>query len=591
MSSQMTLPTVPIADESSISGIPTSELAVAEENRASGISNIPINYPNTPLGYPTISANFVGTPSEARPQVLASGATSNIFTAPPCSATTQPTLPRPSFDPSYFTFQTPSFPLEPIQFPTYTYSQPPWYEFTTGQEKSTKTPEQEEIAKKMRSMKQSLKSIQGLSRQKSVSYADLCIFPYVHLPLGFKTPKFEKYDGHGDPIAYLKRYCNQLRGAGGKEELLMAYFGESLVGITSEWYMDQDISRWHIWDDLTRDFVRQFQYNIDIAPDRNSLTNLKKKSSKSFREQNLVSPAYRAGTRCTYHSGVEGHDTNDCWTLKRAVENLIEQRKIVLRDEDIPNVTNNPLSAHNNESVIGMICEDKEFDPTLKAIITIADVEKKPKAAAKKDKGEKNKSTPPKLEKKVEVEIGAMPPKDVVLYVPRGRKEKQMDLSPPRRFELNKTTQMYVPKGAYVMRGPINLLRLSEPVVFGRVPQKPMTDPTIVPWNYNKSVMTYKGREISGEVQENNPAEKYFNLEEVNNATRKRFLSKKPVSPEEAEAFFQQMEMADYEVIDQLRKFPAQVSLLSLFMNSTEHQKVLIKTLNEVYVPVETSVE
>ncbi|XP_070017821.1 uncharacterized protein [Nicotiana sylvestris] len=49
--------------------------------------------------------------------------------------------------------------------------------------------------------------------------------------------------------------------------------------------------------------------------------------------------------------------------------------------------------------------------------------------------------------------------------------------------------------------------------------------------------------------------------------------------------------MADYEVIDQLQKFPEQVSLLALLMNSTEHQKILIKTLNEAYVPVETSVE
>uniref|UniRef100_A0A1S3XKV6 Retrotransposon gag domain-containing protein n=1 Tax=Nicotiana tabacum TaxID=4097 RepID=A0A1S3XKV6_TOBAC len=64
----------------------------------------------------------------------------------------------------------------------------------------------------------------------------------------------------------------------------MAYFGESLVGIASEWYMDQEMSRWHIWDDLARDFVKQFQYNIDIAPDRNSLSNLKKKPSESFRE-------------------------------------------------------------------------------------------------------------------------------------------------------------------------------------------------------------------------------------------------------------------------------------------------------------------
>ncbi|XP_070017676.1 uncharacterized protein [Nicotiana sylvestris] len=308
--------------------------------------------------------------------------------------------------------------------------------------------------------------------------------------------------------------------------------------------------------------------------------------------QNPASPAYRAGTRCAYHSWAEGHDTDDYWTLKRAMENLIEQRKIVLRDADIPNVTNNPLPTHNNGPVIGMICEDKEYYPALKAIIAITDVQKKPKSASKQDEGEKkNKTTPPKSEKKVEVEIGAMPPKDVVLYVPRGRKEKQMDLSPPRRFELNKTTQIYVPKGAYVMRGTINPPRLSEPVVIGRAPQKPMTDPTVVPWNYNKLVVTYKGKEISGEVRENNPAEKYFNMEEVNNATRKCFLSKKPVSVEEAEAFFQKMKMADYEVIDQLRKFPAQVSLLSLLMNSTEHQKVLIKTLNEAYVPVETSVE
>ncbi|KAM3251761.1 hypothetical protein P3L10_005831 [Capsicum annuum] len=48
-------------------------------------------------------------------------------------------------------------------------------------------------------------------------------------------PKFEKYDGHGDPVAHLSCYCNQLRGAGEKEELLMAYFGESLSGLASEW--------------------------------------------------------------------------------------------------------------------------------------------------------------------------------------------------------------------------------------------------------------------------------------------------------------------------------------------------------------------
>ncbi|XP_070010192.1 uncharacterized protein [Nicotiana sylvestris] len=280
MSSEGHPPTTPIPKDSPLSVISTSESATAKESRAlhlrvlemwdalsngreppsaipgfpeilpiaSGNFNVPISYSNTPLGYPTISAHFTGTPSEVRPQVV-SGVASNIFTAPPASTEVQPTVPRPSFDPSSFTFHVPYFPPEPTHFTTNSYPQQPRYEFTAGEEKTTKNLEQEEITRKMRS---------------------------------FKTPKFEKYDGHGDPIAHLKRYCNQLRGAGGKEELLMDYFGESLVGIAYEWYMDQNITCWHIWDDLAQVFVRQFQYNIDVAPDRNSLSNLKKKSLESF---------------------------------------------------------------------------------------------------------------------------------------------------------------------------------------------------------------------------------------------------------------------------------------------------------------------
>ncbi|XP_070011427.1 uncharacterized protein [Nicotiana sylvestris] len=123
-----------------------------------------------------------------------------------------------------------------------------------------------------------------MAGQKSTAFKDLYMFPDVRFPLGFKTPKFEKYDGHGDPISHLKRYCNQLRGAGGKEELLMAYFGKSLTGVASEWFMDQDTSSWYVWDDMAQAFVKQFQYNIDIAPDRNSFSNPKKKPTKSFKE-------------------------------------------------------------------------------------------------------------------------------------------------------------------------------------------------------------------------------------------------------------------------------------------------------------------
>ncbi|XP_070019352.1 uncharacterized protein [Nicotiana sylvestris] len=302
---------------------------------------------------------------------------------------------------------------------------------------------------------------------------------------------------------------------------------------------------------------------------------------------NPASPAYKAGVRCTYHSGAEGHDTNDCWTLRRVVENLIEQGKIVLRDEEVPNVTNNPLPAHNNGPLIGMICEDKEFDPALKAIIAIVDAGRKPKAAPKQEKGEKKTSTVKvELEEKVETKTETMvPAKNEVLYIPRGRSEK------PQRFKVKRVIPMYVSKGAYVVRGTIKPPRLNEPVVIGRVPQKPMTDPSTVPWNYQRTLVTYKGKEVTGELPENTSVGKYSDTQEVNNATRKCFPPKKPVSAEEAEAFFQKMNMPDCEVVDQFRKYPNQVSMLSLLMRSAEHQKILLKTLNEAYIPAKTSVE
>ncbi|XP_070008740.1 uncharacterized protein [Nicotiana sylvestris] len=126
--------------------------------------------------------------------------------------------------------------------------------------------------------------MQGLGSQVSVSYKDLCLFPDVQLPAGFKTPKFDLYDGHGDLVAHLRGYCSKMRGSEGKAEVLMAYFSQSLSGAALEWYTRQHTSKWYTWDDLAQAFARHFQYNIDIVPDRLSLTKVEKNPSESFRE-------------------------------------------------------------------------------------------------------------------------------------------------------------------------------------------------------------------------------------------------------------------------------------------------------------------
>ncbi|XP_070019808.1 uncharacterized protein [Nicotiana sylvestris] len=101
---------------------------------------------------------------------------------------------------------------------------------------------------------------------------------------GSKTQKLNLYGGRGDPIAHLRGYCSEMRSIRRKDNLLMAYFSESLTGAALQWYTHQDVNKWHTWDDMAQDFVRNFQYNLNIIPDSSSLYKMEKKPEKSFRE-------------------------------------------------------------------------------------------------------------------------------------------------------------------------------------------------------------------------------------------------------------------------------------------------------------------
>ncbi|PHT63772.1 hypothetical protein T459_32382 [Capsicum annuum] len=157
----------------------------------------------------------------------------------------------------------------------YVYIQP--LKFSLNTEKLVMAEEWRGMTQKLKSLKQAMRNLQGLKGYKSVSYKDLYMFLGVNLPLGFKIPKFEKYDMYSDLVAYLRHYCNQLRGAAGKKELLLSYFSESFLGLASEWFVDQDIDKRNSWDGLDNEFMQQFQYNVELIPDEKSLTNMNKK--------------------------------------------------------------------------------------------------------------------------------------------------------------------------------------------------------------------------------------------------------------------------------------------------------------------------
>ncbi|XP_070014103.1 uncharacterized protein [Nicotiana sylvestris] len=158
-------------------------------------------------------------------------------------------------------FQTPDnqyYPLEPTFKALEHYSYTPHFDLLVETEKPPKNPKQEEMFRKVRSLEQSFINMQGLGGQVSLAYKDLCLFPDIQLPVGFKMPKFDLYDGHGDPVTHLRGLCCKMRGASGKDEMLMAYFSQSLSGTVLEWYTHQDRNRWYTWDDLAQEFARHF---------------------------------------------------------------------------------------------------------------------------------------------------------------------------------------------------------------------------------------------------------------------------------------------------------------------------------------------
>jgi len=137
---------------------------------------------------------------------------------------------------------------------------------------------------KMEALEARLRVIEGVDLYDPVRAAEMCLVPNVVVPKKFRVPEFIKYSGTQCPMTHLKSYCNKMAEVVHNEKPLMHLFQDSLSGVTLSWYMRLDNTKIRRWKDLVEAFVKQYKYNMDIAPDRTSLSNLEKKDKESIRE-------------------------------------------------------------------------------------------------------------------------------------------------------------------------------------------------------------------------------------------------------------------------------------------------------------------
>ncbi|KAJ8538023.1 hypothetical protein K7X08_014563 [Anisodus acutangulus] len=110
---------------------------------------------------------------------------------------------------------------------------------------------------------------------------------------------------------------------------------------------------------------------------------------------------------CAYHSGIPGHDTENCYALRNKIETLIKEGVIQLKGPSF-NVNNNPLPNHDDANV-NMITVDE--DHNLEG--TIVPVQRK-------EKVESSTFITPMITVQVKAPFGveALPPKPRIMASP-----------------------------------------------------------------------------------------------------------------------------------------------------------------------------
>lgn len=104
-------------------------------------------------------------------------------------------------------------------------------------------------------MEDKLKAIEGPDTF-GLDVAGMCLVQGVKIPLKFKVPNFEKYQGVTCPKTDIRAFCRNMAAYSDDEKLLMHFFQDSLSGASPEWYMQLERTHIRTWKELAEAFLK-----------------------------------------------------------------------------------------------------------------------------------------------------------------------------------------------------------------------------------------------------------------------------------------------------------------------------------------------
>ncbi|XP_070017520.1 uncharacterized protein [Nicotiana sylvestris] len=139
------------------------------------------------------------------------------------------------------------------------------------------------MVEELKKLTSRVQGVEGGKGIEGLNFEDLCIQPDVKLSEGYKPPKFEIFDGTGDPKVHTRTYCDKLMGVGNDERIQMKLFMRSLTGEALSWYISQNPKKWANWVSMASDFM-EFRFNMENTSNVFYIQNLKKKPTETLCE-------------------------------------------------------------------------------------------------------------------------------------------------------------------------------------------------------------------------------------------------------------------------------------------------------------------
>ncbi|MCQ7416412.1 retrotransposon gag domain-containing protein, partial [Salmonella enterica] len=101
----------------------------------------------------------------------------------------------------------------------------------------------------------------------------------LRLPTGYQPPKFQQFDGKGNPKQHIAHFVETCENAGTRGDLLVKQFVRTLKGNAFDWYTDLEPDTIDSWEQMEREFLNRF-YSTRRTVSMTELTSTKQRKGE-----------------------------------------------------------------------------------------------------------------------------------------------------------------------------------------------------------------------------------------------------------------------------------------------------------------------